>query len=82
MAAGARTSIAYKPLWTIGSGTIPTRADVVEVLDHVRAALEKRFGSAARSIQILFGGSVKPGNARAILELPHVMAFSSAAPAC
>jgi triosephosphate isomerase len=49
-----------------------TREVIVEVLAHVRAALEKQFGSAARSIRILYGGSVNPDNARAILDLPHV----------
>jgi triosephosphate isomerase len=70
--AGARTSIAYEPLWAIGSGTVPTGDEIVEVLAHVRAVLENRFGGAARSVRILYGGSVKPDNARAILDLPHV----------
>lgn len=68
----ARTSIAYEPLWAIGSGTMPKRAEIVEVLAHVRAALEKRFGSAARSIRILYGGSVTPDNARTMVDTPHV----------
>lgn len=72
MPAGARTSIAYEPLWAIGSGTMPTREEIVEVLAHVRAGLEARFGGAARLIRILYGGSVKPGNARTILDTPHV----------
>jgi triosephosphate isomerase len=69
---GARTSIAYEPLWAIGSGTMPKRAEIVEVLAHVRTALDRRFGSAAQSIRILYGGSVKPDNARTILDTPHV----------
>jgi triosephosphate isomerase len=70
--AGARISIAYEPLWAIGSGEIPTRDDIVAVLGHLRAALDTRFGSAARSIRMLYGGSVKPGNACEILDTPHV----------
>jgi triosephosphate isomerase len=68
----ARTSIAYEPLWAIGSGTMPKRDEVVEVLAHLRAALDKRFGSGARSIRILYGGSVKPGNALTVLDTPYV----------
>jgi triosephosphate isomerase len=70
--AGARTSVAYEPLWAIGSGTMPTRDQIVEVLAHIRASLEARFGNAARPIRILYGGSVKPGNARTILGMPEV----------
>lgn len=70
--AHARTSIAYEPLWAIGSGTMPTRHEISEVLARVRATLETRFGDAAGSIRILYGGSVKPGNARAILDTPDV----------
>jgi triosephosphate isomerase len=70
MPASARTSIAYEPLWAIGSGTMPAQDDIVAVLAYIRAALESRFGSAERLIRILYGGSVKPGNAGAILETP------------
>jgi triosephosphate isomerase len=72
MADGARTSIAYEPLWAIGSGTMPTREQIVEVLGDVRTALDERFGSSSRSIRILYGGSVKPENALEILNTPHV----------
>jgi triosephosphate isomerase len=72
MPTGARTSIAYEPRWAIGSGTMPACDEVVEVLAHVRSAFEKRFGSRARAIRILYGGSVKPGNALRLLETPHV----------
>ena len=70
--AGARTSIAYEPLWAIGSGTVPAQNDIVAVLTYVRAALETRFGTAAGAIRILYGGSVEPGNAGAILNTPDV----------
>lgn len=72
MPANAQTSIAYEPLWAIGSGTMPTREQIIDVLAHVRAALDTRFGSAALSVRILYGGSVKPHNAREILETPEV----------
>jgi triosephosphate isomerase len=72
IAAGARTSVAYEPLWAIGSGTMPTSDQIAEVLGDIRATLEARFGSAASTMRILYGGSVKPDNARAILDTPHV----------
>ncbi len=72
MPAGAKASIAYEPLWAIGSGTMPTNDEIAEVFAHVRAALDDRFGSDARSIRVLYGGSVKPDNALAILETPDV----------
>ena len=70
--AGACTSIVYEPLWAIGSGTMPTREQIVEVFGHVRAALDDRFGSAAQAIRILYGGSVKAENALEILNTPDV----------
>lgn len=72
ISAGAQTSVAYEPLWAIGSSTMPTPGEIVQVLRHVRAALDKRFGSTSQSIRILYGGSVKPDNARAILDTPDV----------
>lgn len=72
MPANSATSIAYEPLWAIGSGTMPTREQIVEVLARIRAALDARFGDAARSIPILYGGSVKPGSAGQILKTPGV----------
>ncbi|WP_010188994.1 triose-phosphate isomerase [Sphingomonas sp. PAMC 26605] len=72
MPPGARTSIAYEPLWAIGTGTMPTREQIAEVLGHVRAALDLRFANAAQPIRILYGGSVKAENARAILATPDV----------
>jgi triosephosphate isomerase len=72
MPAGTKNSIAYEPLWAIGSGTMPTNEEIAEVFAHVGAALDDRFGRDARSIRILYGGSVKPDNARAILETAGV----------
>jgi len=70
--ARASTTIAYEPLWEIGSGTMPTREQIVEVFGHVRAALDERFGSAAQAIRILYGGSVKAENALEILNMLDV----------
>jgi triosephosphate isomerase len=68
----ANTVIAYEPVWAIGTGKTPTRADIAAMHAHVRACLMARLGDGARKILILYGGSVNPGNAAEILNLPEV----------
>jgi triosephosphate isomerase len=68
----ANTAVAHEPLWAIGSGRMPTAHEIVEVHQHIRSCLVRRFGVTGRSVRILYGGSVKPDNARAILALPDV----------
>jgi triosephosphate isomerase len=63
--------IAYEPIWAIGTGKVPTSADIVAMHAFIRAALIKRQPQGA-GLRILYGGSVKPGNAREILALPEV----------
>jgi triosephosphate isomerase len=68
--AGARPAsvvVAYEPVWAIGTGLTPTAADVAEVHKMIRDALERRFGATARAIRVIYGGSVKPDNAEALL---------------
>ncbi len=69
---GCETSVAYEPLWAIGSGHMPTAGDIAEVHAHIRSCLLARFGEAGRSVRILYGGSVKPSNAHEILAVPEV----------
>ncbi|MEM6760110.1 MAG: triose-phosphate isomerase [Pseudomonadota bacterium] len=64
--------IAYEPIWAIGTGRIPTMAQIVETHDMLRAELLERFGPGATAIRILYGGSVKPDNAAAIFEAENV----------
>jgi triosephosphate isomerase len=66
------TVIAYEPVWAIGSGRTPTGSEIEELHRHVRDCLVRRFGAAARTIRILYGGSVKPANASQILGLDCV----------
>jgi triosephosphate isomerase len=64
--------VAYEPVWAIGSGRTPTAAEVSEMHAFIRAELVRQFGEAGRAIRILYGGSVKPANAEALLALPEV----------
>lgn len=65
--------IAYEPVWAIGSGKTPTPAEVEAVHTAVRKALAKRLTKAqAAKIRILYGGSVKPNNAKDFLSLEDV----------
>lgn len=64
--------VAYEPVWAIGTGRTPTEADVAAMHAHIRAVLVGRLGPAGSALRILYGGSVKPGNAAALLGLPEV----------
>jgi len=70
--AAANLAVAYEPVWAIGTGKTPKPADIQEMHDAVRALLKKRFGAGASALRILYGGSVKPDNARDILSVPNV----------
>ena len=64
--------IAYEPVWAIGTGLTPTAADVEEAHAFLRAELEARFGSEGAGMRILYGGSVKPSNARELMGIANV----------
>jgi len=64
--------IAYEPIWAIGTGRTPTAAQVAEVHAALRAGLVKRFGEAGNGVRLLYGGSVKPENARELMHVPDV----------
>lgn len=68
-----RVVIAYEPVWAIGTGKTPTVADIAEVHGTIRQELTARFGPAvAGAIRILYGGSVKPENAKTLLQAQDV----------
>jgi triosephosphate isomerase len=66
------TVIAYEPVWAIGTGLTPSPADVAEVHGAIRNDLVTRFGSLGEQMRILYGGSVKPDNARTLLSVANV----------
>jgi triosephosphate isomerase len=71
-ATAANLVVAYEPVWAIGSGLTPTPADVAEVHGSIRQALVARFGAAGQGMRILYGGSVKPANAKELMAVPDV----------
>ncbi len=64
--------IAYEPVWAIGTGLTPTPADVAQVHGFIRDRLKQRFGAEGEGTRILYGGSVKPSNARELLTVADV----------
>ena len=64
--------IAYEPVWAIGTGLTPTSADIANMHQTIRDVLVARFGEHGQSLRILYGGSLKPANAKEILAIPHV----------
>lgn len=68
-----RLVIAYEPVWAIGTGKTATKEQAQEVHRHIRSRIEAAFGdSLARSMRILYGGSVKPDNISALMSMPDV----------
>ena len=68
----SNTIIAYEPVWAIGTGLTPTVSDVAEVHAAIVAALAQRYGASAEGMRILYGGSVKPSNAKELLSIANV----------
>ena len=67
------TVIAYEPVWAIGTGKVATPAQAQDVHAVIRKELVKMLGEKeANKVRILYGGSMKPGNARELLALPDV----------
>ncbi|MBE5072887.1 triose-phosphate isomerase [Erythrobacteraceae bacterium E2-1 Yellow Sea] len=71
--AGERLSIAYEPIWAIGTGKAATSEDVAQMHGAIRKLLIDMFGEEQGSeVRILYGGSVKPDNARELLGAAEV----------
>jgi triosephosphate isomerase len=68
-----RLVIAYEPVWAIGTGKTATSGQAQEVHQFLRSMVEKSFGNMlAKSIRILYGGSVKPNNIKELMAMPDV----------
>ena len=71
-ATAENTVIAYEPVWAIGTGLTPTAADVAEAHAFMRNELTARFGAEGAGMRLLYGGSVKPGNAKELMGVANV----------
>lgn len=70
---GERLNIAYEPVWAIGTGRTPSTADIAEMHGAIRQLMIDRFGpEEGPAVRILYGGSVKPENARELLAVDEV----------
>lgn len=70
---GARTVIAYEPVWAIGTGKTATPEMANEAHAHVRGILREKYGDyVAEQTSIQYGGSMKPGNAAELLAQEHI----------
>jgi triosephosphate isomerase len=72
---GARSDnlvVAYEPVWAIGTGLTPTVGDVEQIHRFIRDLLIARFSGEGARIRILYGGSVKPSNARELMAVANV----------
>lgn len=70
--AGKAFSVAYEPVWAIGTGLTPTTPEIEEIHIAIRATLVEVFGDHGKTPPILYGGSVKPSNANEILHAAEV----------
>jgi triosephosphate isomerase len=72
----SRLTVAYEPVWAIGTGKTATPADADEVHRHIRALIAARFGKLAAEEQVIqYGGSVKPGNAAELMGRENIDGF-------
>ena len=69
---GSWLSVAYEPVWAIGTGRIPENTDVAEMHAAIRAKLLARFGDDGNAFRILYGGSMNGDNAAMLLSIPDV----------
>ncbi len=69
---GEWLSVAYEPVWAIGTGRVAEPADVETMHSDIREALVGRFGAEGEIIRILYGGSMNGDNAAQLLAVPNV----------
>ena len=64
--------VAYEPVWAIGTGLTPTVGDIKQIHEFIRDFLTVRFKAEGARMRILYGGSVKPSNARELMAVANV----------
>ena len=69
---GGSITIAYEPIWAIGTGRIPANDDVAAMHDAIRESLIERYGPTGVTIAILYGGSMNGENAADLLAIANV----------
>jgi triosephosphate isomerase len=67
-----RIVVAYEPVWAIGTGRTASPQQAEEVHDHIRTVLRERYGTMVDDVLILYGGSVKPDNARELFGQSNI----------
>ncbi len=65
-------TIAYEPIWAIGTGKTCSSEDAENMCREIRGIINKNYGEVSEKIRILYGGSVKPSNAREILSEDNI----------
>ena len=68
----ARLVLAYEPIWAIGTGVTPTADDIREMHAFMRSEVSRQMPDGGEGIRLLYGGSVKPGNARDLMAVENV----------
>lgn len=71
-ATAANTAVAYEPVWAIGTGKVPSEAQIAEVHGAMRAVLVDRFAGEGQGMRLLYGGSVNATNADSIFAVADV----------
>jgi triosephosphate isomerase (TIM) len=71
-ATAANLVVAYEPVWAIGTGLTPTAGDVEQIHKFIRKILTARFSGEGAHMRILYGGSVKPSNAKELMAVANV----------
>lgn len=70
--AAEKLSVAYEPIWAIGTGRVPSINDVSSMHRAIRSSLQRVYGDAGTDVRILYGGSVNAGNAAELLAADEV----------